>query len=270
VSHRVSFRIRNEHVLREAPREFDLPVSESEFAQLIEEGYLVQERVIQGAHLEALRNAADEIEAAELEIQSAHQGGGFGGLFVRNLLDRHQAFLDILMYAPALNVARAAIGPQVQCHAMVLRVSYPHLAGQQVEWHFHQRVVPDPIPPFFSRPEVMDNLIYLDDVDEDTGPLVIIPGSHRWNEILPSGDFSDKPGQVVLPVPAGSMVTTPSSLWHKAMPTKPGGRKRRLLILGYSPTWMKPIDSFGGEPTAELRRTGDAETRELLGVAGYY
>jgi ectoine hydroxylase-related dioxygenase (phytanoyl-CoA dioxygenase family) len=176
----------------------------------------------------------------------------------------------MLTFAPALNVARAAIGPQVQCHAMVLRVSYPQLEGQQVEWHFHQRVVPDPIPPFFSRPEVIDNLIYLDDVDEETGPLVVIPGSHRWNEDLPSGDFADKPGQVVLPVPAGTMVTAPSSIWHKAMPTKPGGRKRRLLILGYSPTWMKPIDSFGGDPTAHLRQTGDEETRELLGVAGYY
>ena len=268
--HTLEFRIRDERVLIDPPRRVDVNATPEEIGQLVEHGYLVRERLIQGEHLEALRHAADEIEAEAMKSTTPGESGGFGGLFVRNLLDRHPAFLAMLRFAPALSVARAVLGPQVQCHAMVLRVSYPELKGQQVEWHIHQRNVPDPVPPFFARPEVMDNLIYLDDVDEDTGPLVIIPGSHRWNEILPSGDFSDKPGQVVLPVPAGSMVTTPSSLWHKAMPTKPGGRKRRLLILGFSPTWMKPIDSFGGEPTAELRRTGDAETRELLGVAGYY
>jgi ectoine hydroxylase-related dioxygenase (phytanoyl-CoA dioxygenase family) len=236
---------------------------------VVEHGYLVQERLIEGAELDALRAAADEVEAEELKTSRPGEGN-FGGLFVRNLLDRHPKFLEMLDFEPAVSLTRALIGPQIQCHAMVLRVSYPDLPGQGVEWHYHQRVLPEPNPPMFVRPQVIDHLIYLDDVDERTGPLVVLPGSHRWTAGIASGDFSDKPGQVVLPVPAGSMVSAPSSTWHKAMPTVGGGRKRRLLILGYSPTFMKPVDAFGGEPTRKLRESGDRETKELLGVSGYF
>jgi hypothetical protein len=33
---------------------------------------------------------------------------------------------------------------------------------------------------------------------------------------------------------------------------------------------MKPVDAFGGEPTRKLRESGDRETKELLGVSGYF
>jgi hypothetical protein len=72
-----------------------------------------------------------------------------------------------------------------------------------------------------------------------------------------------------LTLPAGSCVTSHSGLWHRALPTRPGGGTRRLLILGYSPTWMKQVDKPGGGLTDELAPGADAETRELLGLSGY-
>ena len=50
---------------------------------------------------------------------------------------------------------------------------------------------------------------------------------------------------------------------------RPGGT-RRLLILGYSPTWMKQIDRPGAGLTAGLLENADRETRELLGRTGWY
>lgn len=276
INHIRTFRIRNNSADRDAPRVVDVDATPEQIAALERDGYLVRERLVAGELLEILRRAADELEADALAKQKPGEGKGFGGLFLRGLIDKHPVFLETLFkFAPCLSVARAVLGPQVQIHATVLRVAYPELANQDVEWHFHQRVVPDPEPSWFHRPIVVDNLIYLDDLTLDSGPLVVLPGTHLRNADLPSGDFSDKPGQVLVTCPAGSCVTSHSSLWHKALAPQPGGGKRRLLILGYSPVWQKQVD----RPSALLREGGltdalladaDTETRELLGLEGYY
>lgn len=271
-----TFRIRSNSVDRDPPRLVEADASPEQIMQLERDGYLVRERLIQGELLERLRRAADELEADALRHSRPGQGKGFGGLFLRGLIDKHPVFLETLFrFTPCLSVARAVLGPQVQIHATVLRVAYPELENQDVEWHFHQRVVPDPEPAWFHRPVVVDNLIYLDDLTDDSGPLVVLPGTHRINQDLPSGDFSDKPGQVVVTCPAGSCVTSHSSLWHKALAPTPAGGKRRLLILGYSPVWQKQIDRPSalfreGGLTDGLLENADTETRELLGLEGYY
>jgi hypothetical protein len=63
-----------------------------------------------------------------------------------------------------------------------------------------------------------------------------------------------------------------SNLWHRALPTRPDGEKRRLLILCYGPTWMR-YSPFGTKPDNSLvdalLEEATPETKELLGVGGY-
>lgn len=270
----INYRIYN-HDLKDPTRTVELvDTTPEQVQQLAEQGYVVRERLIRGELLEKLRTAVDEIAEQWGGAEATGTGGNFGGLFVRNLLDRHPTFLnELLKFAPTLSLARAVIGPQVQVHAVVMRVTYPGAPNQETHWHWHQRVIPEPLPPLFALPYVIDNLIYLDDTDELTGGLAIVPGTHKiLHEDLPAGDRNDKSGQIILHLPAGSCVTATASLWHRALPTLPGGTVRRLLILGYSPTWMKPIDHFGNGLTRALLDdpATDTETRELLGYAGYY
>lgn len=262
------YRIRN-HDMADPHRTIEVHASREQLEHLATEGYMVRERLITGDHLETLRAAVDEL-AAGIKGKEDITIRRFGGLFLRNLPDRHPAFLEMLKFAPTLSAARAVLGPQVQLHAMVMRVTYPDQPNQETHWHFHQRVIPDPLPVFFSRPQVLDNLIYLDDTDEATGPLCVVPGTHLRDLDLPANQYNDLPGQVVLSVPAGSCVTAHANLWHRAMPTTPAGRVRRLLIIGYSPVWMKPVDRLGGGLTDTLLPDADDETRELLGRGGYY
>ena len=270
----LEYRIRNERMHLDPPRHIEVPLEPAQLEALVEDGFIVRENLLGAELLQTLRDAADKIEAEELEKREAYTSGAFGGLFVRNVIDRHPAFLNLLHFEPLLGVARAVLGPQVQVRASVLRVSYPDLPNQQVEWHFHQRCVPEPLPPFFARPVVLDHLIYLDDLTLESGPLVVLPGSHKWNGDIPTGDHSDKEGQKTVLVPAGSCVTSHSGLWHKAMPTLPGGGKRRLLIWGHGPVWVKQIDKpsngAGYGLTDTLIQGSDEETRELLGLSGYY
>jgi len=254
-------------------RTIHVDATEKEIEQLTNDGYIVRPRLIPPELLARLRTAADELEAEQLP-QAKVSDASFGGLFIRDLIDRHKTFQGLMEFSPLVSVARAMLGPQVQVHASVLRVSYPDKPEQAVEWHFHQRVVPEPKPPLFRRPEVIDNLIYLDELTPESGPLVVLPKSHLRDEAIPMGDHTDKPGQVMVTCPAGSVVTSTAALWHRAMASTPAGGKRRLVIIGFSPTWIKQVDrpSAGtGRGLTDLLVPGaSAEMRELLGLEGYF
>lgn len=274
--HRLTYRLRN-HDLKDPLRQVDVQASAEELRAFAAGGYLVRERLFAGEQLTRLRAALDEVAAAE----SGPPGGGagvgrsrrFGGLFLRHLMDKHPAFLELLRFQPLLSVVRAQLGPQVQVRGLSARISYPDQPHQETHWHFHQRLIPDPIPPFFSQPQTIDALIYLDEVDDANGLLAVVPGSHRRiDEDLPAEEYGDLPGQVLLRLPAGSGVMCHGALWHRALPNRPDGTIRRLLLLGYGPTWMKQ-SIYGEKPkdglTAALLDDADDETRELLGAAGY-
>jgi ectoine hydroxylase-related dioxygenase (phytanoyl-CoA dioxygenase family) len=265
----MQFRINN-HDLADPVRPVAEVLAPEQKAHLIENGYVVRERLLQGEALEAVRQAVDELaeEAGGAAASGSPGGATFGGLFVRRVVEKHPIFWRLAQDERFAGLARAILGPQVQLHAGVIRVTYPGQPGQETHWHFHQRVIPEPLPPFFARPRVLDNLIYLDDLDEETGPFCVLPGSHLdLHKELPAGIVTDRPGQVKVMVPAGSCVTADAALWHRGMPTTERGRRRRLLILGYSATWMKQVDPIDPE---FLPDETDRLNLELLGRTGYY
>jgi hypothetical protein len=270
-SYTTSYRVRD-HAQGFPTRDVEVLATPDEIATLARDGYLVRERLLPMAEIERLRSALDETVVRDERLETMG-GRAFGGIFIRHLMDKHPAFLEFLKFQPTLSIARAMFGPYVQLRGFTGRVCYPDTPNQESEWHFHQRLIPDPIPAWFSRPQTMDVLLYLDDIDDRNGPLCVVPGSHTWLEQdQPADDFSDHPDQIVLRLPAGSCVFCHGSLWHRAMPTQPGSTIRRLLLFGYGPGWMKP-SIYGEQPkdalTTELLKDADQETRELLGAAGF-
>jgi ectoine hydroxylase-related dioxygenase (phytanoyl-CoA dioxygenase family) len=270
--HAITYRVLN-HDLSNPTREVDVHASRTEIDQLVTRGYLVRERLFQGAELSALRTALDGLEAREKEAVGVSVGRRFGGLFLRHLMDKDEAFLRLLKYAPTLSIARATLGPLVQVRGLSARVSYPGEQNQETHWHFHHRVLSDPLPPFFCPPQALDCLIYLDELNDANGPVCVVPESHTWHTSEPPAeDYSEIPGQITVRAPAGTCVIIHSNLWHRAMPTRADGEKRRLLILSYTPTWMKR-SPYGVKPphglTERALEDGDNETRELLGLGGY-
>lgn len=258
----------------DATRVVDVYATEAEIEQLGTQGYLVRERLFPHEDLERLRDAMDAVEEDEIRPENIGRGENFGGAFPRHLMDKHETFLDLVQFAPTLSVARAVLGPYVNIRQLGARISYPGEPNQQTHWHIHRRHVPDPEPAFYVYPHTIDCLIYLDDTDDASGPLAILPGSHLGtHDHIQRGDLTEKPEQLTLRLPAGSCVIMHSNIWHRAYPTTPQGTKRRLLILCYGPTWMRR-SSFGVRPadgflSKMLAETDDPEVRELLGVGGY-
>lgn len=253
-------------------RSVEVHATPDEIAQFAAGGYLVRERLFSNEQTERLKAALDALAEEESGDIGISRSRSFGGLFLRHLMDKRPEFLELFRFAPTLSIARAMLGPQVQVLPMTARISFPDQPNQETEWHFHQRVVPEPLPPFFSRPHVIDCLIYLDDLNEANGALRVVPGTHhRIHDDIPAADrWGDLEGQVTLQLPAGSCVMIHGCLWHRALPTTPEGTIRRLLILPYAASWLK-LPSYGKRPENGLMQPlyedADQETRELLGVA---
>lgn len=267
----IPYRILSQYLATQQ-RDVEVHATPQEIQQLVNQGYLVRESLFTEEGLACLRSAMDAVEAAERQGKDV-TSRRFGGLFIRYLADKHPTFCSMLKFQPTLSVARAVLGPLVQIRGFSARISYPNEPNQETQWHIHQQVISDPLPPFFVHPHGLDCLIYLDELNDANGPLCFLPSSH-WNTRYhtPNEDFEDKPGQIVVRAPAGSCVIIHSNLWHRALPTTPAGRKRRLIIMTYTPTWMKQAP-YGVRPetglTADLRQNGDEEVREILGVGGY-
>ncbi len=254
-------------------REVDVHASADELAEMDTQGFLVKERLFTGDDLERLREATDRLEAREGGIAHATSSDKFGGFFARYIHDKDGAFLDLVQRPELVSIVRAMLGPAIKLSGSTLRVTYPGEPGQETIWHTHRRVIPEPLPPWFSQPHVIDILIYLDDLARPTGPLVVVPESHRWyHRKLDAHDYGDKEGQRVLALPAGSAVFMHSNVWHRGMPTMPEGQKRRLVLLGYAPAWFvdNPYGQPPDHPLSDRYRDGDdAELRELFGNGGY-
>jgi ectoine hydroxylase-related dioxygenase (phytanoyl-CoA dioxygenase family) len=265
MAYRIDYHIHHNHTPK---RPVDVQATPEDVTRLIEDGYLVLENLFAGDALERLRTAM--LDVAAQEDHTVRSGREWGGVFLRHLMDKHEAFLDLFRLEPCLSLARATLGPQVQVLPMTGRIAWPDADGQATPWHLHQRVVPSPRPAFFSLPHVLDALIYLDDLDEKSGPVCVVPGSHRWEgREFPGGPHDDIEGQVSLKVPAGSVVMIHGNLWHRGLPTTPDCAIRRLLILPYAHAWVQ-LPTFGTRPDNGLMRplfdNPDPETRELLGI----
>ena len=274
-SHTVTYEIMTNVASEDKERSFTVLATPQEVEQLAEQGYLLREALLRGEALAQLRDALDEVEAAEVEEGSSaiSRSGQFGGWFPRYLMDKHPAFLELIDCEPLLSVARAVLGPFVRIRQLGGRVSYPGEPNQETHWHLHRRTIPKPLPAFFSFPHTIDCLIYLDELNDANGTLAIVPGSHRRiHDPLPAACYDDLPGQKVVRGAAGTCIIMHSNLWHRALPTRPDGEKRRLLILCYGPTWMR-YSPFGVKPEDSLvdayLNEADSETKELLGIGGY-
>jgi Phytanoyl-CoA dioxygenase (PhyH) len=253
-------------------RTVDVHATPAEIDALMRDGYLVREAIVGGTELERLRTALHEVIDTDPEVE--HGRTTFSGTYVRFLHEKHPTFMELLDWPPALTVARAVLGPQLWMRVFTGRLTAPGDEFTEVEWHLHQRMIPQPLPPMWCRPQTLDCLLYLDELDEHNGALAVLPGSHqRLESNLGACDTEPKAGEVVLHLPPGSLVMAFGSLWHRAAPTD-GTRMRRLLLFAYAPVWLKgssvgrrPPDGLGAQLLAD--ETLDPERRELLGGSGW-
>lgn len=271
--HKVRYDLLSHKVMTpEVSPEIDVHASAEELKQLEHDGYLVREGLFQGEALTQLRDALDRLEENEkTRFNNDPSKERSWGHIPRHLMDKDPAFLDLLKFRPILSIARAMMGPLVRLRGLSARISYPGPVLHETPWHRHMRVMSKPLPPWFSEPHALDALIYLDDLDDKTGAVAIVPGSHKWLDREPPDDYEPIDSALEVRVKAGGVVMVHGNLWHRGLPTLEA--KRRMLILGYTPTWLRRSPHGGNPPkdglTKAVLESDDEEARILLGKGGY-
>lgn len=253
-------------------RSVDVHATLEEIELLANHGFLVKRQIINSETVKVLKSAVDELVDIEMKNPEREYYPG-NGIFIRYLIDKNPIFFNLLNYQPILGIIRAALGPQIQLMDMVARVSFLDEPELKLMWHIHNRVIPNPLPPFFAFPHGLDALIYLDDINENNGPICVLPGSHKqYHMDLDFRDHQDKEGQVPVIAKAGDCVFSHSNIWHRVLPSKGKGQqgeRRRVLLLGFMPAWFKREFPKGILPkiktTEILKNNGDSDTKELLG-----
>ncbi|MFG1965365.1 phytanoyl-CoA dioxygenase family protein [Nonomuraea sp. NPDC049028] len=164
------------------------------------------------------------------------------------------------------DTVRCLLGPRIVLRNSNVRVTRPR-TGDGTVWHT------SPPSRLVSAPTVIACLIYLDAADEQTGPLLMVPGSHHRPDRPPAADdpFDD---QVTIQVQPGEVVLMDAALWHRGG-TNHSERARRLLTLQLSSIFMPEFNFEPSLPSADYQRlleqarsSEDEPLLELLGHGG--
>jgi hypothetical protein len=111
-------------------------------------------------------------------------------------------------------------------------------------------------------------LTYLDDMTEETGPLRVLPGSHRKEVFInPEDRNKPHPDEVLLSLKSGDVIIF-SGILHSGTPNT--SDRHRIFIGGmYTYTWYRPTCNFNG-PTIQrlIQKAAELEDRRMLRLLG--
>ena len=297
-AHNINYRVLKDHMGGEpVHRDVAVCATAEELETLGRAGFLIREAAVGGDWLQSLRAALDRLTHKEwpdhrppldgdgaTSFAAAEMPARSWGVILRHLLDKDAAFHDLLAWPPALSVARAMMGPLVRLRGLSARVSFAGAEPQDTPWHQHLRVIPNPLPPWFSQPHAIDCLIYLDDLNDDTGaplggaglaPLArprataaalrTHPG--RANASPAGWQHGDRPRQPVAPGPrhAPGPATHAHPVVHTVLAARiparrPGARRRSYPGPTCRWRWGNTRVAWAGRALVTTRRPAAAKT----------
>ncbi len=191
-------------------------------------------------------------------------------------VDAHETFRHFMLEGLAAEIAMAILGKPVRYHHSKLNYKWSD-GGEEVKWHQDIQFWPHTD---FSPLTIG---VYLSDVDDDMGPMGVLPGSHK-GELYDlyaedgswAGAIKDRDAErlaiddvVWLKGPAGSVTVHNCCMVHGSYPNN-SPRVRPLLLQTYSAVDSYPVKGLGANgvlgPSGGYVIGGDSP--QLLTVAG--
>ena len=181
-------------------------------------------------------------------------------------------FLPMVAHPLLLDFAEAVMGPFVQMDSTAFNL-FPSVPASQAQgrvngWH-RDRYACVPQTRDYLRPWCINAITYLQDLTAATGPLRVIPGSHRDPVVFGAEERSrPHPREVLLEPRAGDVVVTHGLLAHAGSPNTSGG-PRYFLSASLNMCWLRHRDALSGPRVAALvadaRERRDRRLLRLLG-----
>lgn len=240
-----------------------------------DDGFAVCAGALDAALLAALREQADRLTDAEgitqavrpfIDLEPELLDGRSVVQRVRRPHDADPFFFELARSPALLSVLRPLLGENIRLHHSKINVKAPRV-GSPLEWHQDWAFIPH------TNDSLAIVSIMIDDCAAHSGPLQVIPGSHR-GPLHPhhhDGIFVGAIDPALLDLSAARPVTGPAGTLtvHHPMAVHGSGFNlgtgpRRVLFLEYAAADAWPLfygvewGDFNrrmvcGEPTAEMR-----------------
>ena len=224
------------------------------------DGYLLLESFIDASSLERLGSAMTElIEASRtatvddprFDCEPDHRADAPRLRRINSPVDLDPVFEEFILDGPVTDLAVALLGPDVRFHHSKLNIKWSG-GGEEVKWHQDIQFWPHTD---FSPLTIG---VYLADVDDEMGPMGVVPGSHRGElfDLTTSdgrwtGSIRDDAieragvdGAEFLRGPAGSVTVHNCCAVHGSAPNR-SPRMRPLLLQTYSRADSYPLLGVG-------------------------
>jgi ectoine hydroxylase-related dioxygenase (phytanoyl-CoA dioxygenase family) len=265
-------------------------ITASEYERFSAEGYLVVPGLVTADAVAALRSDLDAWIAESRQHRVNYGDMAHGKLRfdledghtathpklrrVGNPVDISEAYRKVLWEGPVVDRVAGLIGPDVKFHHCKLNLKLPGM-GTYVGWHQDH-----PFDPH-TNDNVLAALVMLDDMNDENGCLMVVPGSHRERYSHYKGDkfvgeiaaelapeFSRRAMSLV--GTAGDVVLIDTWMVHGSAPNR-ATKPRRMLICDYTaadavaltPMSVPTVNTgriVHGKPTRIARfRTGTVE-----------
>lgn len=229
-------------------------LSQDQIERFWRRGFLVVEDAVAPAQLDALRGEiaawveesrghAEPFGAPTLDGRPRFDMGGEHSAErpalrrVNNPSDISDCFMDVVRNAPTVDMVADLIGPDVKFHHCKVNLK---LSGSDTEVGYHQDFAYTP----HTNDDVVTALLMLDDVSEENGCLMVVPGSHKGPlySIFEGERFSGfmAADEVAVTGTAGSVCLMHTSLVHGSAANR-SRRSRNIYICVYSAADAFPL-----------------------------
>jgi ectoine hydroxylase-related dioxygenase (phytanoyl-CoA dioxygenase family) len=239
-----------------------MALSKSEIAQFWQDGFLVVPDAITPVQLAAMRGQIDDwVEESRghrepfgpptldgrprFDMGEEHRSDRPALRRVNNPSDVAPAFRDVMEKARVVDMVADLLGPDVKFHHCKINLKLP---GSNTEVGYHQDFAYTP----HTNDDLITALIFIDEVTEDNGALMVVPGSHKGplHSLFENGRFTGsiedgkaaemKAQQVPAIGPAGSVCLMHTRLCHGSEANR-SDRPRALYICVYSAADAFPL-----------------------------
>lgn len=212
------------------------------------DGFVILESVFDEDEIDALLAVCYEVAGADQKYSPDRYYGA------EAVVERHAALAELIAHPRHIGYAYDLFGEQTRLTMSQLFLR--PCGGAVTEWHRDgARMVP--YRSFgVERPLQLKIGYWLTDLPaRGMGNLVIVPGSHRRDDLDQYNTFEPAPDEVGVCVPRGSLTIMHNDLWHRVEPNTTE-TVRCNLYLTYSPSWLQAADRISADPqwAAQLPR----------------
>jgi hypothetical protein len=216
---------------------------------------------------DALVRVGEERSGARLDLDAAHEPGrgAFGdvfGLQLYYLLFEDKVFQEAIVNPVALALSTYLLGESCIISNCLAGVKGP--GGGDLGLHCDNVMIPAPFPPYA---QVCNVTWALTDYDDDAGPLVYVPGSHRLCRHPLPGEGLD--AMVPVRARAGSIIFWHGNLWHGALARRAPGLRVNLIV-AMMRSYLRPQEPYREHVTQEVLDDNPPRFATLLGQHVYY